>query len=246
VKLLLKDFQEVATADLIERAGWAKGDVVDRGPQTLTLSAPTGSGKTMIAIAWMERLIDGDDSRSADPDATFLWITDQPMLNEQTRRKFETTSTIFDQTKLVTIDASFKKATFDPGTVYFLNTQKLGRDKLLISKGDDRPHTLWETINNTASERSASFWVILDEAHKGMIMTNEERDQALTIVQKFIVGSEEIGPVPLVLGISATPDRFTNMLAGTARMNHPAVNVLPEDVRGSGLLKQAITLYHPD
>ena len=46
-------------------------------PQTLVLSAPTGSGKTVIATTWMERLFEGDELRAADPNATFLWLTDQ-------------------------------------------------------------------------------------------------------------------------------------------------------------------------
>lgn len=247
MKLTLKDFQEQAVDDLAGHSGRARVEAEEDQAQSLVLAAPTGSGKTMIAIAWMERLLNGDDKRAPDPNATFLWITDQPELNEQTRRKFEFASTMFFGSKLVTIDASFGQEIFDPGRVYFLNTQKLGKGQPLVTPGDRHTRTIWETINRTGAERPGSFWVVLDEAHKGMTENASERDQARTIVQRFIKGwNDALDPVPLIFGISATPDRFTELLAATPRTNRPPVVVLPEDVRSSGLLKEAITLYHPD
>jgi type III restriction enzyme len=70
-------------------------------------------------------------------------------------------------------------------------------------------------------------------------------EQAATIVQKFVKGSSgEIPPVPLVLGISATPDRFVEVLRGMRRTRRDWT-VDPEEVRSSGLLKETIALYHP-
>ena len=65
-------------------------------------------------------------------------------------------------------------------------------------------------------------------------------------MQKFIVGSESDGlpPVPLVLGMSATPQRFTTLLGNTNRTQRP-VNISPDDVRSSGLLKDWIVVRHP-
>ncbi len=247
MKLKLKDFQAQAVDELAGHAGRARAEAEDDQAQSLVLAAPTGSGKTMIAIAWMERLSGGDDQRSPDPNATFLWLTDQPELNVQTRRKFDSASSVFFGSKLVTIDASFDQEAFEAGRVYFLNTQKLGKGQPLVSAGDERTHTIWQTINNTATKWPGSFWVILDEAHKGMTEDASERNRARTIVQRFIKGwNDTLNPVPLIFGISATPDRFTELLSGTARTNRPTVMVPPEDVRTSGLLKETITLYHPD
>jgi type III restriction enzyme len=245
VKLTLKAFQVDAVVNLAGQAARAREDACDGEPQTLTLAAPTGSGKTVIVAQLMERIIEGDAENTADPHATFLWITDQPELNEQTRRKFVSGSSTFSEDDLVTVDAEFKKELFDPRTVYFLNTQKLGRKAHLVRKGDGRPFTIWDTINATAAARPGSFWVIVDEAHRGMVEERGARDEARTIVQKFIKGSEEIAPVPLLLGISATPERFSELLASAPRTNRPAVTMAAEDVRRSGLIKEAITLYHP-
>ena len=65
----------------------------------------------------------------------------------------------------------------------------------------------------------------------------------LTIVQRFVKGDRSVGlsPVPLIVGISATPARFYAVLEGTDRTQHP-VNVEPESVRGSGLIKDRIKL----
>ena len=40
-----------------------------------------------MVTAAVERILQGDDTAGPEPDATFLWVTDQPELNEQTRRK---------------------------------------------------------------------------------------------------------------------------------------------------------------
>jgi len=224
----------------------ARDDIQDAGPQTLILAAPTGSGKTVIATRWMERIVEGDEDNAPSPDATFLWITDQPELNEQTRRKILAGSTTFSARRLITLDATFDIELLPPGNVYFLNTQKLGRNAQLVTPSDKRTTTIWRTISNTVAQRPESFWVIIDEAHRGMTEDRAARNEARSIVQKFIKGSDgEIEPVPLVFGISATPERFAELLAATPRTNRPPVTVDPEDVRLSGLLKEAITLYHP-
>ena len=62
-------------------------------------------------------------------------------------------------------------------------------------------------------------------------------------MQKFIMGSEadRLPTVPLVLGMSATPHRFTELLGNTTRTQRP-VNITPDMVRQSGLLKDLIVV----
>lgn len=247
MKLSLKDFQDDGVRDLAVQSKLARAEVEAGGKsQTLVLAAPTGSGKTVMATEWMERIVDGAEDLEADPNATFLWLTDQPELNEQTRRKMEATSTVFGSDDIEAIESDFDQEALDPGRVYLLNTQKLGKGTKLVTSGDKRSYPIWETLANTAADRPGSFWVVIDEAHRGTAQTRREREIAQTIVQKFVLGSSGDGlpESQLILGISATPDRFLKLVEGTTRINRP-VTISPEDVRASGLLKDAITLYHP-
>ncbi len=174
-----------------------------------------------------------------------LWISDMPELNEQTRLKIESKSDRIRVRQLVTVDSTFDAERLAGGHIYFMNTQKLGTDKLLTRKGDQRQHTIWETLTNTAQALPDRFYVVIDEAHRGM-RTGKAAERALTIMQKFLLGSAEDGlrRMPLVLGLSATPQRFEDLLAGTDHTVHK-VHVKADDVRESGLLKDRIVINYP-
>ena len=241
MRLALKDFQKVAVDDLAARVRQAASIAGPNFPQAVVLSAPTGAGKTVIATRLMERILEGDDEVGPDSDAVFLWITDLPELNRQTYNKMINTSDVLSPLAMEIIDSSFNHRVLSPGRIYFLNTQKLGRDKLLTTLGDRRQYTIWQTLDNTIEQMGPRFVVIIDEAHRGM-RTRRDEKAAVTIIQKFLKGSDEMRRVPLVLGISATPQRFNDLVAGT-RTVHP-VHVGAADVRASGLLKERIVLHH--
>lgn len=243
MKIVLKDFQDEYVSELVDEFRAATRESVRKG-QALGLSAPTGSGKTVMATAFIEHVLAGDDE-PGDPDVVFLWVTDQPELNEQTRDKMRATSSVLDPTRLVVLDAGFDAERFAAGHVYFLNTQKLGRKSSLAQVGEGRTFTIWQTISNTVEADHSRFVLIIDEAHRGMQEANA-RNEANTIIQKFIKGSEgEIPPIPLVLGVSATIERFHQLIAGSTRRTARYVDVPAEEVRESGLIKEAIELYHP-
>src|SRR5690554_6050686 len=68
---------------------------------------------------------------------------------------------------LVTIESTFNTEYFEGGCIYFLNTQKLGSDKLLTGTSDTRQYSIWETLTNTAKRSPKQFYVVIDEAHRG-------------------------------------------------------------------------------
>ena len=241
MKIELKPFQQVAVAELALHLRAARREANDF-PQAVLLSAPTGAGKTVIATALIETLMEPDVLTSDLP--TVLWLTDQPELNEQTRRKMLAHSTVLDASSLVTIEQTFVERQLAPGTVYFLNTQKLAKTSGLVTKRDARPWTLWDVIRDAIEQRPHDFIVIVDEAHRGMAETDKDREQAQSIVQRFIKGGEDIPAAPIIVGISATPDRFLGMVAGRRNLR-PQVDVPVDDVRNSGLLKQTLLVYHP-
>lgn len=243
----LFDFQKDACYQLRAKLAVARSLASVDNPQVVSFSAPTGSGKTVILVQLFEEIFYGQHEFPAQPDAIILWISDLPELNEQTRRKIEAKSDRIRVSQLVTIDSSYDAEYLAGGHVYFLNTQKLGSDKILTQHGDGREYTIWETLTNTALSFSGKFYVVIDEAHRGMNYRNQQQiEEARTIMQRFLLGSREHGlsPMPIVIGVSATPTRFESLLSGTTHTVHK-VYVGPEEVRESGLLKDRILIHHP-
>lgn len=78
-------------------------------------------------------------------------------------------------------------------------------------------------------------------------MQGREASKATTIMQKFIKGSsvDGIPPMPVVIGMSATPQRFNALVEGTASTIHKCV-VTADEVRASGLLKDRIVITYPE
>ena len=244
MKIELKEFQEKAVDVLTRKVRDYQRVATSSEPKTIILSAPTGAGKTIIATTMIERIISGDDYCEPNHDAVFLWITDIPELNNQTYNKMIKTSDILNPLNLEIIDSSsFNQKDLTPGRMYFLNTQKLGKDRLLTSLGDGRQYTIWETIDNTIKERGSQLIVIIDEAHRGMRKPKEE-EQTMTIIQRFLKGYKAMLQAPLVVGISATPDRFLKLVGTSRGLEHVAVKVA--DVQNSGLIKKNIVLFHSE
>jgi type III restriction enzyme len=245
MKLELKAFQETAARDIICELDEARASVAKGKLQAVVLSAPTGSGKTITLAQVIDLTFGGDDGIPARPQTTFLWLSDSPELNVQSGNKLLGACDFLPYYKMVRIESDvFDDDYLQPGYVYFINTQLLGKDKLLTKEpGDRRKFTFWQTIANTIARAPQDFVLIIDEAHRGATATDRNRT---TIMQKFIVGSETDGlpPVPLVLGMSATPQRFTTLLGNTNRTQRP-INIYPDDVRASGLLKDWIVVRHP-
>ena len=243
MRVVPKDFQTECVADLREKFDMAR-EWSARLPQAVLLNAPTGSGKTLIATALIEELLEGTEEHLPDTSVVFLWLTDQPQLNKQTADKMLSTSTVLTPESLTVIDGAFDEEVLKSGRVYFLNTQKLSVTSSLVRAGDDRTYPLWVTLTNTTLEPNADLVLIVDEAHRGA--QGRAALEADTIFQKFMKGSPgEIPSCPLVLGISATPGRFVDLCNATAR---PLirVDVDPAKVRESGLLKEFVDLYHPN
>jgi len=246
MKVGLFDFQEDALAELRTKLTAARLLASVDNPQAVSFSAPTGAGKTIVMTALFEDIFFGEPGFDAQSDAAILWISDMPELNEQTRLKIEGKSDRIRVRQLVTIDASFDAERLEGGHIYFMNTQKLGSEKLLTKKGDGRQYTIWETLTNTAQSAPDRFYVVIDEAHRGM-RGGKAAEKAQTILQRFLLGSPDDGlcRMPLVIGVSATPRRFEELLSGTTHTVHK-VYIKAEDVRESGLLKDRILIHYPD
>lgn len=244
----LKNYQRDAAATVVARLRlarelWASSKM----PSSFALSAITGAGKTVIAAAVIEALLHGSADLDAEPDpgATFLWITDDPALNRQTRSKMLDASDLLLPMNLVEIDDGFLESQLIPRRVYFLNTQKLSKASRLVQSGtNQRQLSFWEVLTNTINAERTNLYLILDEAHRGMRRAADRT----TIVQRLIHGERGSNPpAPVVWGISATIDRFTKAMGETKdRTVYPHVVVDIDRVRASGLVKDTIGLDQPD
>ncbi len=247
MKVELFPFQKKALADLRMYAAEALGAYRrTHSPQVISFTAPTGAGKTIIMASLIESILFGDEQYPDQKDAIIVWLSDSPQLNEQSKQKIEAKADKIALGRCVTIrDESFDLEVLEDGHVYFLNTQKLGKSSNLTKHSDSRQFTIWETLANTAREKSDRLYVIIDEAHRGM--QGREANRATTIMQKFLKGSSDdrISPMPVVIGMSATSERFDTLVKGTTSSTHYAV-VKAEDVRASGLLKDRIVITYPN
>lgn len=247
----LKDYQDDAARRVLSglrRGSNAWADVGDREYGAVSLAAPTGAGKTVIAAAVVERMWFGDpDGADAapNPSATFLWITDDPSLNEQTRKKMLEASERIQPGQLVTVDDGFDQPTFDAGKVYFLNAQKLGKATNFVKRRQGvRRFPLWETMTNTITARGGDYYVIVDEAHRGTGTRTGAKEQKTNVGRVIHGATGVVAPAPVVWGISATPERFIEAVrkASPARPLRE-VSVAVDDVRASGLLKDRIGIH---
>ncbi|WP_026653300.1 DEAD/DEAH box helicase [Butyrivibrio proteoclasticus] len=240
-------FQKIAVEDLRKKTAIALNSYRSyKVPQVVSLQAPTGSGKTIIMSALIEDIYFGSEYYTEQPDAIFVWLSDSPQLNEQSKQKIDQKADKirFEQCVVIS-DDSFDQEVLDDGHIYFLNTQKLGKGANLSYHSDTRQYTIWETIENTAKEKSDRLYFIIDEAHRGM--QGRQAGTATTIMQRFIKGSVDfnLSPVPVVIGMSATADRFNNLVGETTSTLQKTI-VSPAQVRASGLLKDRIVITYPE
>ena len=247
MKIELFPFQKIAVAELRYKADQAvRQYAATHTPQVVSLQAPTGSGKTVMMTSFIEDVLFGDDRHDEQPNAVFVWLSDSPQLNQQSKDKIDLQSDriSFGQTVMVE-DESFDRETFEDGHIYFINTQKLSKAGNLGKKSDGRQWTIWQTIQNTLEQKADRLFFIVDEAHRGM--QGNEGGRQTAIMQRFLKGWPDVGlsAMPVVIGMSATPERF-NKLVGTLASTIQKVVVPTDDVRASGLLKDRIIITYPE
>jgi hypothetical protein len=269
MKFTLKDYQREAVQDALSnlrkaRRLWR----ADADRTAFSLSAVTGAGKTVMAAAAFEALFHGNDEFNFDADqgAVVIWFSDDPSLNEQTRFRLMEASDRINRFSLVVVENTFNRSKFEAGKIYFLNTQKLGKNSLLVrghdqaeleanagdllpeTRPDLRAYTIWDTIQNTIEDPGLTLYLVLDEAHRGMGKPSAASQSAKsTIVQRLINGAGSVKGIPIVWGISATVDRFNKAVEGAVgRIKLPDVLVDAAKVQESGLIKDTILLDFPD
>lgn len=156
MKVELFPFQQKALANLRMRVnGAAQGYESSFTPQIVSFTAPTGAGKTIIMASLMESIFFGDELYieqpnyvgtryfPEQPEAIFVWLSDSPELNAQSRMKIDFKADKINLNQCVTIDdESFDREILEDGHIYFLNTQKLSKSSNLTKHSDTRQFTI--------------------------------------------------------------------------------------------------------
>ncbi len=256
----LKDYQVGAVAGVLSNLTQARSLYEQFGSTSrFALSAVTGAGKTVMAAAVIEALFFGSDEFdfSADAGAVVLWFSDDPSLNEQSRRRIQAAGGEQLDSRLRIIESTFNEPKLRPGNVYFLNAQKLSKgnrlvrgdrngdadEMALVSRPDGVQSNIYDVIAETIADDRLTLYFVQDEAHRGW---NNSAGERTTIVQRLVNGHGTTPPMPIVWGISATTKNFEDAFNGVqGRVALPPVEVDSTLVQESGLLKDDIVLSIP-
>lgn len=247
----LKPFQEEAVGQLLKKMdSMQRSYEADGSLSAVALTAPTGAGKTVISAAVAEGLFYGNENYAGDDKATILWLSDSPSLNDQTMKRFDDATDLLNgATVMEAIGPDFAKnhRKLEVGHVYFLNRQLLGKGKRL-SNEDEGGRSFYDVLNDTIEDADIHLFLFIDEAHRGLGTSGVDKGTSdssnKTIYSIIIDGQDGINkPMPCVVGISATPERFQKAMDGRVNRDvKAAVNVPVSAVKDSGLIKDMIEL----
>lgn len=221
----LKNYQENAVDEVTSFLIESKGNAA-------IVKSPTGSGKTIMATA----IIESFSNQYGKDNTVIIWVSEDPILNEQSKRKIVNASDVYSQIDCENVQyQNFTK--FNTGKIYFLNYLKLSSDAHL-NKGTDRMggKTLWQRLRNL-NDSGAHILLMIDEAHKGTKESSKSEGKSKTIIKRIM---DEI-PSACILGISATPNNSSKAMrqAGFDVYFH---EVDKHDVVSEGMIKEKIVL----
>lgn len=233
MKLTLHTYQQTAADKLV--SGIVAGLRSTDETTAITLAAPTGAGKTIIAAAALEKLFE------SNPALTVLWVSMDKELNSQSKNKFAAASAILAP-RLTILGNDFTDPQLERGRISFINTAKLGRGSNMTKRGESREHTIWDALNATVAN-NPQFLVFVDEAHLG---TGRQSSSDDTLLTQLMNGTGQMNVKPRVLvGISATAARFEDRIRGTRDLTR-TIPISRSELALSGLVKDRLLLTHPD
>lgn len=203
IKLL--PFQEQAVQTLQDKFFFSE-------KQTTIFSSPTGSGKTVMLINLMDRIIELNPHPF---DYTFLWLTPgNGELEEQSWKKAKDYSKLINP---INLDEALNNG-FQAGTATFLNWERIKNNKAIaIREGETRN---LDDIINDAKSRGLHFVLIIDEEHR------DQTEKAQAIIDKFDADK--------IIRASATPK--------SSSPDYNNVQVNDEDVISQGLIVRNVEL----
>lgn len=199
-------FQETAVNTLMDK-------FFKSAKHTSVLYSPTGSGKTIMMIALMDRIIANNPNRY---DYAFVWLTPgNGDLEEQSWRKssekgIEVNSQLLPDALLTGFGAN---------TATFINWELVKNNQKNTALRDGETINLCDAIQK-AKNQNIHFVLIIDEEHR------DQTPKAQKIIDMFNADK--------IIRVSATPT--------TNGDNYDAIRVNDEDVIAQGLITRQIVL----
>lgn len=161
--MILKEFQQNMVDKLL---GFTAPEY---GVNELIIKSPTGSGKTISLLSWIDKYIS-----STHDNVAFVWFTPGAgELEEQSQNKAKAFSSIVPQS----IDDALLQG-FDKETVTFINYERVIGKKSKAMLSDSERDNLEDKIEK-AFQSDRHFILIIDEAHRNAT------DKARDIISRF-------------------------------------------------------------
>ena len=202
MELPLKSYQTDAARAILTTLGYAREDWHSpRHRRTaFSLSSTTGSGKTVIAAAVIEALLRGSAEFDVDRDesAVFLWVSKDPSLNTQTRRRFLRYLPEIPSSDFIVLDETYGGSSLERGRVYFINPDKLRQGSRFVKHTDTRHYTFWEILKNTIETyrklRNSIRWMLgtLHHFNRADVVTHADMPELERLMLHELAGRAAI------------------------------------------------------
>ena len=214
--MILKPYQETAVSKLISRS---RDLLTERSGSKIVFKAPTGSGKTIMMAAFLQRLV--SDPELFSKPISVIWAAPRK-LHTQSKLKLQS---FYEDSKALDCSDFFDLQDLSIGRneVLFLNWESINKsEKNTIIKENERDFYLDNVLENTRQM-----------GHKIILVIDESHHHATSDTSKQLI--LDMNP-DLTIEVSATPG-----ISDPDEM----VSVSLDQVREQGMIKKSVVL-NPD
>lgn len=213
--LELKDYQEKAVKELNEKIVDMLSLQGER--QKIVFKAPTGSGKTVMASALLDKL--NLELSHSSQDVAFIWLAPRALhiQSYMSMRNFFSESRTL---RPVMFNETDPMSGLEGGEILFLNWESINKDNAVLIRDNEQNRNLYTLVRNT-KQKGISIIVVVDEEHMYTRANATKSEKVLSNIKAKVE-----------LRISATP----------ITMGCPLIEVPRERVIGEEMIKKGIYL----